>query len=68
MQRQLVLIFHDESTLSAHDGRHMGWSEKGKEPLLPKGREQGLMVSDFIDEHNGFLQLRTINRRTLISN
>ena len=55
-ERQLVLIFHDESTFHVHDGRHMGWTEKGKEPLLPKGKGQGLMVSDVIDEH-GFLQL-----------
>ena len=48
---------NDESTFHAHDGRHMGWTEKGKEPLLPKGKGQGLMVSDFIDEHKGFLQL-----------
>ena len=56
-ERKLVLIYHDESTFHAHEGRSKGWSEKGKQPLLPKGRGRGLMISDFVDEHNGFLQL-----------
>ena len=38
-------------------GRISGWTVKGKQPLLPKGKGRGLMVSDFIEEHGGFLQL-----------
>ena len=33
------------------------WGEKGKTILKPKGQGRGIMVSDFIDEHNGFLAL-----------
>ena len=27
----------------------------GKQPIRPKGQGRGIMVSDFIDEYNGFL-------------
>ena len=33
------------------------WGEKGKIILKPKGQGRGIMVSDFIDEHNGYLAL-----------
>ena len=33
------------------------WGEKGKTILKLKGQDRGIMVSDFIDEHNGFLAL-----------
>ena len=55
--KKLVLIYHDESSFHAQEGRSRGWTEKGKQPLLPKGRGRALMVSDFVDEHNGFLEL-----------
>ena len=55
--RHLVTIYHDESAFHANEGRTSGWTVKGKQPLLPKGKGRGLMVSDFIEEHGGFLQL-----------
>ena len=27
----------------------------GKQPIRPKGQGRGIMVSDFMDEYNGFL-------------
>ena len=33
------------------------WAEVGKQPIRPKGQGRGIMVRDFIDEQNGFLQL-----------
>ena len=45
---ELVLISHDESVFSSHDGRRMVWMEDGKPPLRPKGDGQGLMVSEFL--------------------
>ena len=56
-KKQLVLIFHDESTFHSNDGQGWLWAEVGKQPICPKGQGEGIMVSDFIDEHNGFLQL-----------
>ena len=55
--RHLVTIYHNESAFHANEGRTSGWTVKGKQPLLPKGKGRGLMVSDFIEEHGGSLQL-----------
>lgn len=33
------------------------WTEKGKQPIRPKGKGWDIMVSDFIEEHGGYLQL-----------
>ena len=45
-QKPLVLVTHDESTFSANDGKRRLWTENGKQPLRPKTRGKGLMVSD----------------------
>ena len=58
--RQLVLIFHDESIFHSNDDQGWMWGEKGKTILKPKGQGRGIMVSDFIDEHNGFLGLTDV--------
>ena len=55
--RKLVLIFHDESTFHSNDDQGWMWGEKGKMVIKPKGQGRGIMISDFIDEHNGFLAL-----------
>jgi len=54
---KLVLIFHDESTFHATEDQGWIWGEKGKMVIRPKGQDRGIMVSDFIDEHNGYLAL-----------
>ena len=33
------------------------WAENGKQPIKPKSQGRGIMVSDFVDEHNGYLNL-----------
>ena len=55
--KELVLIFHDECILHSNDGRKAGWHEPGKVPLLPKDQGKGIMVTDFADEHCGYLRL-----------
>ena len=55
--KSLVLIYHDESVFHSNDGRAYVWHEKGTAPLRPKDQGRGIMVTDFIDEHNGFLRL-----------
>ena len=47
-QKPLVLVTHDESTFNANDGKWRLWMEDGKQPLRPKARGKGLMVSDFL--------------------
>ena len=52
---QIVVIFHDESTFQANDDQTKFWGAKDMVVLRPKSRGAGIMVSDFIDEHNGYL-------------
>jgi hypothetical protein len=47
-QKPLVLVTHDESTFNANDGKRELWMEDGKQPLRPKARGKGLMISDFL--------------------
>ena len=33
------------------------WAEKGKQPIKPKSQGRGILVINFLDEHNGYLHL-----------
>ena len=62
-----VIIAHDESTFHANDDQRFAWQEKGSNLLLPKTQGSGIMVSDFIDEHTGFLRLSTEEFTTAVA-
>ena len=55
--KHLVLIFHDESSFHANEGQSVMWAEEGRVPICPKNQGRGLMVSDFVTEYDGLLQL-----------
>ena len=55
--KHVVLIFHDETVFHSNEGRVYAWHEKGSGPLRPKDQGRGIMVTDFIDEFNGYLRL-----------
>ena len=52
-----VVFFHDESTFMSNEDQPTQWGMKGEKMMKPKSKGAGIMVSDFIDEHNGFLAL-----------
>ena len=52
-----VVIFHNESTFQANDDQKTFWGTKDMQILRPKSRGSVIMVSDFIEEHNGYLRL-----------
>ena len=56
-EKRLVLIYHDESSFHANEGQSWQWAEEEKLMIRPKSQGWGLMVSDFIEEHHGYLQL-----------
>ena len=56
-EKRLVLIYHDESSFHANDGQSWQWSEEDRMIIRPKGQGRGLMISDFIEEHGGYLHL-----------
>ena len=52
-----VVFFHDETTFMSNEDQPTQWGEKGQKMMKPKSKGSGIMVSDFIDEQNGFLAL-----------
>ena len=52
-----VVFFHDESTFMSNEDQSTQWGMKGEKMMKSKSRGAGIMVSDFVDEHNGFLAL-----------
>ena len=56
-EKKLVLIYHDESIFYSNESPGWRWAEQDRLTLPAKGKGRGIMVSDFVEEHNGFLQL-----------
>ena len=53
----IVISFHDQTTFQANDDQPTLWAEKGTSVMCPKSKGSGIMLSDFIDERNGYLCL-----------
>jgi hypothetical protein len=47
-EEPLVFIIHDESTFNENDGKRKIWKMEGTNPLQPKGKGKGIMVSGFL--------------------
>ena len=56
-RKTLVCIYHDESIFSINEGQVWMWASDDTPVLQPKTKGYGIMVSDFIDQHSGFLRL-----------
>lgn len=58
-RRKLVLIYHDESIFSTNEGQQWAWATGEEAIIQPKTKGAGIMVSDFIEQHSGYLRLST---------
>ena len=56
-RKKLVLIFHDECIFSTNEGQLWAWATENDSVIQPKTKGTGIMISDYIDQHNGFLRL-----------
>ena len=56
-KKTLVVLYHDESIYNSNEGQTWMWGEEERPTLLPKTKGSGVMVSDFIDEYDGYLRL-----------
>ena len=56
-KKELVVIYHDESIFNTNEGQTWMWGEEDRPAILPKTKGSGIMVSDFVEEHGGFLKL-----------
>ena len=50
------MIYHDESIFNTNEGQTWMWGEEERPAILPKTKGSGIMVSDFVEEHNGFFK------------
>ena len=56
-RKRLVLLYHDESIFNTNEGQIWMWAQEDAPILQPKTKDSGIMVSDFVDQHCGYLQL-----------
>lgn len=56
-KKELVLLFHDESICTINEGQYWMWGEEERPAILPKTNGSGVMVSDVVDGHEGYLKL-----------
>ena len=56
-RKKLVLIYHDESIFNINEGQPWMWATEDTPIIQPKTKGSGVMVSDFVEQHRGFLQL-----------
>ena len=56
-KKELLIIYHDESIFNTNEGQTWMWGESERPAILPKTKGSGIMVSDFVEEHGGFLKL-----------
>ncbi|RPB11555.1 hypothetical protein P167DRAFT_575298 [Morchella conica CCBAS932] len=47
-ERPLVWVTHDESTFNANDGKRKMWMKVGQQPIRPKSRGKGIIISGFL--------------------
>lgn len=52
-----MVLFHDESTFQANEDQSTVWAMPGTSVMRPKSKGSGIMVSDFIEEKEGYLHL-----------
>lgn len=57
--KPLIIVTHDESCFSAHDGRNYCWLDDDNKPIRPKGSGRTIMVSALLCECHGILRLPT---------
>ena len=55
--KKLVLIYQDESIFNVNDAQKWMWATDDMPVLQPKSKGSGIMVSDFVEQHSGFLCL-----------
>ena len=56
-RKKIVVIFHDESIFHINEGQTWAWGTEDRPYIQPKTKGAGVMVSDFIEQHGGYLRL-----------
>ena len=56
-KKELVIIYDDKSIFNTNEGQSWMWGEEDRPAILPKTKGSGIMVSDFVKEHGGYIRL-----------
>ena len=56
-RKKLVLIFHEECVFSTNEGQLGAWATEDDSIIQLKTKGTGIMISDYVDQHSGFLHL-----------
>jgi hypothetical protein len=56
-EKKLVLLTHDKSCFESNDGANVVWIEQGKTNLRPKGQGKSFMVSQFLCQCHGHMEV-----------
>ena len=52
-----IRVYHDESLYYANSLQNIFWSDETMQPIRQKSLGGSIMVSDFVEEHDGFLRV-----------
>ena len=56
LEKEFVLITHDEVTFYSNEGKSSYWMENGKKKLSPKWKGSSIMISGFVCQCHGFFK------------
>ena len=56
-EKKLVLVTHDETCFDSHDSKRTVWVEGDKNALKPKGSGKSIMVSQFLCQCHGHMEV-----------
>ena len=65
-ERPTIRVYHDESTFYANAQQSSYWNDGTNTVLRQKSIGQAIMVSDFIDEVNGYLKIDAMEARKML--
>ncbi len=65
-ERAIIRIFHDESTFYSNADQSFHWGNDTVQALKQKSLGQAIMVSDFIDEVDGYLRVDSEEARVYL--
>ena len=61
--KRIIRVFHDESTFYSNADQSFHWTDGTSQALKQKSLGQAIMISDFIEEVDGFLQCEGVEAR-----
>ena len=65
-RKKLVFILHDECIFSTNEGQLWAWITEDDNVTQQKTKGDGIMVSDYIEQHSGLLCLTAAEEELVI--